>query len=48
MAQVGFTIGAGLLLDTFVVRSLMVPAVATLLGRRLWWPSGQKESVAGP
>ncbi|WP_183093483.1 MMPL/RND family transporter [Nocardioides stalactiti] len=43
MAHVGFTIGAGLLLDTFVVRSLLVPAAATLLGRRLWWPSGQKE-----
>lgn len=43
MAHVGFTIGAGLLLDTFVVRSLLVPAAATLLGRRLWWPGGQKE-----
>lgn len=38
LAQVGFTIGAGLLLDTFVVRSLVVPAAATLLGPRLWWP----------
>ncbi|KAA1422108.1 RND family transporter [Nocardioides humilatus] len=45
MAHVGFTIGAGLLLDTFVVRSLLVPAAATLLGRRLWWPSGQKDPV---
>ena len=42
MAHVGFTIGAGLLLDTFVVRSLLVPAAATLLGRRLWWPGGQQ------
>lgn len=38
MLQVGFTIGVGLLLDTFVVRSLLVPALATLLGPRLWWP----------
>jgi RND superfamily putative drug exporter len=45
MAHVGFTIGAGLLLDTFVVRSLLVPAAATLLGRRLWWPGGQKVST---
>lgn len=39
IGQTGFTIGMGLLLDTFVVRSLLVPAAATLLGRRLWWPS---------
>ncbi len=38
IGQVGFTIAVGLLLDTFVVRSLLVPALATLLGRRLWWP----------
>ena len=36
--EVGFTIGMGLLLDTFVVRSIVVPSAATLLGRRLWWP----------
>lgn len=45
MAQVGFTIGAGLLLDTFVVRSLLVPAIATLLGPRLWWPGGRTRSA---
>jgi RND superfamily putative drug exporter len=38
IGQVGFTIAVGLLLDTFVVRSLLVPALATLLGPRLWWP----------
>jgi putative drug exporter of the RND superfamily len=38
ISQVGFTIGVGLLLDTFVIRSLLVPAMATLLGRWLWWP----------
>ncbi|MFD0806408.1 efflux RND transporter permease subunit [Nocardioides caeni] len=38
IGQVGFTIAAGLLLDTFIVRSLLVPALATLLGQRLWWP----------
>lgn len=27
------------LLDTFVVRSLLVPSIATLLGRHKWWPS---------
>jgi RND superfamily putative drug exporter len=39
IAQIGFTIGAGLLIDTFVVRTLTVPAVAALLGARVWWPS---------
>ncbi|MGC2654083.1 MAG: RND family transporter, partial [Mycobacterium sp.] len=38
IGQVGFTIGAGLLLDTFIVRALTVPAVAGLLGPRNWWP----------
>jgi len=47
MGQVGFTIGAGLLLDTFVVRSLLVPAAATLLGRKLWWPTGRSDSTTG-
>lgn len=38
LTQIGFTIGMGLLLDTFVVRTLIVPACAALLGPRLWWP----------
>ena len=38
IAQVGTTIGLGLLFDTFVVRAFMMPAIATLLGRWFWWP----------
>ncbi|MDT5058932.1 MAG: putative drug exporter of the superfamily, partial [Mycobacterium sp.] len=38
MVQMGFIIGCGLLLDTFVVRTLMVPAIATLLREASWWP----------
>jgi RND superfamily putative drug exporter len=38
LTQIGFTIGMGLLLDTFVVRTLVVPAFAALVGPRLWWP----------
>ncbi|MEQ6899984.1 MMPL family transporter [Nocardioides sp. YIM 152588] len=38
MVQVGLAIGIGLLLDTFVVRSLLVPSIATILGPKLWWP----------
>ncbi|MHC9292693.1 RND family transporter [Mycobacterium sp. LTG2003] len=38
LGQVGTTIGLGLLFDTLVVRSFMMPAMATLLGRWFWWP----------
>jgi RND superfamily putative drug exporter len=38
IAESGFAITCGLLLDTFIVRSFLVPAVATLLGRWNWWP----------
>ncbi|HXB86218.1 MMPL family transporter [Mycobacterium sp.] len=34
----GSTVCIGLLLDTFVVRALFMPSIATLLGRWFWWP----------
>jgi RND superfamily putative drug exporter len=37
--QLGFSIAFGVLLDTFFVRTLLVPSIATLLGRWNWWPS---------
>ncbi|SPM29102.1 RND family transporter [Mycobacterium terramassiliense] len=36
--QVGTTIALGLLFDTLIVRSFMMPSVAALLGRWFWWP----------
>ncbi|MFY9767280.1 MAG: MMPL family transporter, partial [Mycobacterium sp.] len=39
LVQIGFIIGAGILLDTFLVRTITVPAVAALVGRANWWPS---------
>ncbi|MEU5727112.1 MMPL family transporter [Micromonospora sp. NPDC047738] len=39
--QIGFVITLGLLADTFLVRALLVPALAVLLGERNWWPSKQ-------
>ena len=39
VVQGGFVIGAGILLDTFLVRTVMVPAIATLFGKANWWPS---------
>jgi RND superfamily putative drug exporter len=38
LAQIGTTIGLGLLFDTLIVRSFMTPALAALLGRWFWWP----------
>lgn len=38
LAEVGSTIGMGLLFDTLVVRSFMTPSIAALLGRWFWWP----------
>jgi RND superfamily putative drug exporter len=37
--QIGFVIGVGLLLDTFLVRTITVPAIAVLLRNANWWPT---------
>jgi RND superfamily putative drug exporter len=37
--QLGAGIASGVLLDTFLVRTLLVPAIVVLLGRWNWWPS---------
>lgn len=39
IVQMGFVIGVGLLLDTFVVRTVTVPALCVLVGNANWWPS---------
>lgn len=41
MVQGGLIIGIGLLLDTFLVRTVTVPALAVLVGNANWWPSGR-------
>ncbi|MCP3819443.1 MMPL family transporter [Streptomyces sp. A3M-1-3] len=38
MAQMGVIVGIGVLLDTFLVRTVLVPALALDLGRWFWWP----------
>jgi RND superfamily putative drug exporter len=38
--QIGVAVAIGVLIDTFVVRSILVPAITTLVGDRAWWPSG--------
>ena len=39
LAQIAFIVAFGVLLDTFVVRSLLVPALTYDIGRAIWWPS---------
>ncbi len=41
LVQLGLAAAVGILLDTFVVRALLVPALAVLLGRWNWWPSAR-------
>jgi len=36
--QVGLTVALGVLIDTFIVRSLLVPAITAFIGERAWWP----------
>jgi uncharacterized membrane protein YdfJ with MMPL/SSD domain len=38
LAQIGATVAFGILLDTFVVRALLVPALTVIAGERAWWP----------
>ncbi|KQS66776.1 MMPL family transporter [Modestobacter sp. Leaf380] len=38
LLQIAFLVAFGVLLDTFVVRSLLVPALVYLTGKRVWWP----------
>ncbi|MGH2725142.1 MAG: MMPL family transporter [Actinomycetota bacterium] len=41
MVQMGFAASVGLLVDTFIVRSLLVPSIAVLVGSANWWPSAR-------
>jgi RND superfamily putative drug exporter len=53
LQQIGYGVAAGVLMDTFLLRSLLVPSLVVLLGRWNWWPShlartpGESDSTPG-
>lgn len=46
--QLGFAVAIGLLIDTFIVRTLFVPSMGFLLGRKSWWPGELSRSTEEP
>ena len=48
LTELGFVVAFGVLLDTFLVRSVLVPALGVKLGRRFWWPSKLAHGEEGP
>jgi putative drug exporter of the RND superfamily len=49
LTEIGFIVAFGVLLDTFLVRSVLVPALVELIGPKVWWPSrlARAENPAG-
>ncbi len=47
LAQMAFIVSFGVLLDTLIVRSLLVPALTLEIGRPMWWPSRLTRSKKG-
>jgi putative drug exporter of the RND superfamily len=45
LTEIGFVIAFGVLLDTFIVRSILVPALVFDIGPKIWWPSSLASSI---
>jgi RND superfamily putative drug exporter len=48
LVQIAFIVSFGVLLDTFLVRTLLVPALSYDIGRAIWWPSRLSRESAPP
>jgi RND superfamily putative drug exporter len=48
MVQAGFIMAAGLMIDTFLVRTILVPAMAVMIGKANWWPSRRASPTHQP
>jgi len=45
LTQLGIIVGLGILLDTFVVRTVVIPALFTLIGPAVWWPAFRRDDI---
>jgi RND superfamily putative drug exporter len=45
LTQLGIIVGLGILLDTFVVRTVVIPALFALVGPAIWWPAFRAEDI---
>jgi len=45
LTQLGIIVGLGILLDTFVVRTVVIPALFTLIGPAIWWPAFRADEI---
>ena len=45
LTQLGIIVGLGILLDTFVVRTVIIPALFTLIGPAIWWPAFRADDI---
>ena len=45
LTQLGIIVGLGILLDTFVVRTVVIPALFTLIGPAIWWPAFRRDDI---